>query len=427
MFVYYGYNARPVRSVDLISVALIGMGDWKEGESQRAQFMNDMKVNDIVAIKNGGQLIALVQVTGNYFHESKPDDELDWFEHRRQISILAWHEGGEQLPQPRGTLNRCVDLSNSTSQMIIKWHKQVLRELAMTEHMDLLTHQKQIILYGPPGTGKTRQAKILAKAMVCGQSESDISFEEKRGVTWNIVQFHPAYNYEDFVRGVRVKTQSGSVTYVTENGIFGIMARDARLELDTAKLEKREAKHFVLIIDEINRANLASVLGELIYGLEYRDESVDTPYELEGNGEKDRSITVPDNLLIIGTMNTADRSIGHIDYAIRRRFAFVECQPNESALENYYTDKSEILKIKAIGYFKTVFGLFENKDANEKATLSSDFLASDVRLGHSYFMANDDKELERKLRYQVKPILNEYLRDGVLTESAREVIEKLNS
>ena len=125
----------------------------------------------------------------------------------------------------------------------------------MTEQIDLLTHQKQIILYGPPGTGKTRQAKILAKAMVCDPSENDISFEEKCGNSWNIVQFHPAYNYEDFVRGVRVKTQSGSVAYVTENGIFGNMARVAKIELDAAKLENRAAKHFVLIIDEISMMN----------------------------------------------------------------------------------------------------------------------------------------------------------------------------
>ena len=419
----YAYRAIGKEREILEKTNLIGMGDWEEGEYQRAQFMNNMAINDVVAIKNGGQLIALVQVTGNYFHESNPNGCLDWFEHRRPIRILAWHEGEEQLPHPRGTLNPCNNLSNPTSQMIIKWHKQVLRELVMTEQIDLLTHQKQIILYGPPGTGKTRQAKILAKAMVCDPSENDISFEEKCGNSWNIVQFHPAYNYEDFVRGVRVKTQSGSVAYVTENGIFGNMARVAKIELDAAKLENRAAKHFVLIIDEINRANLASVLGELIYALEYRDQDVDTPYELENIG---RALSVPSNLLIIGTMNTADRSIGHIDYAIRRRFAFVECPPEKSALENYYIGKSEDLKNEAIKLFESVSCLFKNKDENEKAILSSDFLASDVQLGHSYFMANDNKELERKLQYQVKPILNEYLRDGVLSESAREVIKALS-
>jgi len=395
---------------------VIGLGDsetWPKGERQINKFISEMTINDIVAIKRGAQLIALVQVTGDHRFEPDPDDDFDWFKNRRPIRVLDWNEQGLSLPQPMGTLSQCVNLSNPTSKVIIQWHLQVLMEKAMTEYIDLLKHQKQIILYGPPGTGKTWQAHKITESIL-GADRFRLKDD------WNIVQFHPSYNYEDFVRGVRVTTTSDNkVTYRTENGIFGNMAAKAKSEFDKAKEEKREAQQFVLIIDEINRANLASVLGELIYGLEYRGKAIDTPYEL---GNNDRSIIVPENLLIIGTMNTADRSIGHIDYAIRRRFAFAECLSDRLALENCYINLDDKLKTKALALFDTVANLFKG----ENKTLSQDFTAHDVQLGYSYFIAKDEEELKRKLTYQVKPILNEYLRDGVLTVAARKTIDGLS-
>nr|WP_290446465.1 AAA family ATPase [Acinetobacter indicus] len=161
---------------------------------------------------------------------------------------------------------------------------------------------------------------------------------------------------------------------------------------------------FRLIIDEINRANLPSVLGELIYALEYRGEAVTTMYELE----EDRQIILPKNLYIIGTMNTADRSVGHIDYAIRRRFAFVDVQPNETIIENQ----------KAKNIFKYLDLLF-------KEHLAPDFKKDDVMIGHSYFLVQDDNQLRMKLDYEIKPILKEYLKDGILLDSAEVHIDNL--
>lgn len=131
-------------------------------------------------------------------------------------------------------------------------------------------------------------------------------------VAWDIVQFHPSYGYEDFIRGIKVSTKPGSDTilYETVNKVLGNIAELAK---------KHKKTKFFLIIDEINRANLATVFGELIYGLEYRTEPVATPYSVNNNNR----ISMPDNLYIIGTMNTADKSIGGIDYAIRRRFHFL--------------------------------------------------------------------------------------------------------
>lgn len=163
---------------------------------------------------------------------------------------------------------------------------------------------------------------------------------------------------------------------------------------------------YVLIIDEINRANLPSVLGELIYGLEYRNHSVETMYEIEG----DKKITIPSNLFIIGTMNTADRSVGHIDYAIRRRFAFIDILPNDTVISN--TKAKELFnKVKSLFTIDKIAPEFESKD---------------VQIGHSYFIGNSEEELALKLDYEIKPILREYLKDGILLPETSEEIENLS-
>ncbi|GAA4166841.1 hypothetical protein GCM10022217_41260 [Chryseobacterium ginsenosidimutans] len=178
-------------------------------------------------------------------------------------------------------------------------------------------------------------------------------------------------------------------------------------------------KKYVLIIDEINRANLSSVLGELIYALEYRDEEVESMYEVDGS----QKLVLPKNLLIIGTMNTADRSVGHIDYAIRRRFAFVDVLPKDLTAEmkdgEFYTD-----------LFLAVKALFTTDDYITKSDfISHEFEPKDVALGHSYFIDKTAEGGDNKTRwnYEIKPILLEYIRDGVLKNNAAEQIEKIES
>ena len=153
-------------------------------------------------------------------------------------------------------------------------------------------------------------------------------------------------------------------------------------------------KNYVLIIDEINRANLSAVLGELIYALEYRGEAVQSMYSIEG----DSSLTLPPNLYIIGTMNTADRSVGHIDYAIRRRFAFVNILPKDLT--------NELGNNFAKSLFDKVANLF-------KDNLSPEFKKEDVQLGHSYFITKHTP-INIRWEYEIKPILLEYVKDGIL-------------
>ena len=262
----------------------------------------------------------------------------------------------------------------------------------MDENVKLLKQFKQMIFYGPPGTGKTYNAKWTLRELF-GVNKDELP--DLQGDQWDIVQFHPSYNYEDFVRGVQVNTNDeGQIKYETKNRIFAEMCDKASQDKDNA---------YALIIDEINRANVSSVLGELIYALEYRGESVSTPYEIIGS----RLLTIPPNLYIIGTMNTADRTIGALDYAVRRRFAFVHCPPDESLIAD--------AKAKSMfGKVKHIFAKF----------LSPDFDAADVEIGHSYFMAQGE-ELLGKIQYQVIPILEEYVKDGVLLPEAKEKIKEL--
>jgi 5-methylcytosine-specific restriction enzyme B len=184
--------------------------------------------------------------------------------------------------------------------------RQVLDEIK-----ELLDDKGQVVLYGPPGTGKTWLAVRLAAALTGGE-EDRVS----------VVQFHPATSYEYFFEGLRpAVTEAGQVTYRRTSGPLAEIAEKA------AKHEA-EDRAFVLVIDEINRANLPKVFGELLYLLENRGKPVRTLYRPV------EPFRLPRNLKIIGTMNTADRSIALIDAAMRRRFHFVPFFPHEGMMKD---------------------------------------------------------------------------------------------
>ena len=172
--------------------------------------------------------------------------------------------------------------------------------------VSLLEDKGQVILYGPPGTGKTYLARELAKTLATDES------------CRALVQFHPSTSYEDFFEGYRPAGtgDDGGIRYELTPGPLARMAEQAS--------EDPDQRH-VMIIDEINRGNLPRVLGELLFLLEYRDESVQTLYRPE------EPFSLPENLWFIGTMNTADRSIALVDAALRRRFHFVPFFPDQRA------------------------------------------------------------------------------------------------
>lgn len=203
--------------------------------------------------------------------------------------------------------------------------------------------------------------------------------------------------------------------YIRVLDMFKAYLEENKIIFQLNNFEVEKLKNYILIIDEINRANLSSVLGELIYAMEYRGEAVESMYAIDI--ERKNKLILPPNLYIIGTMNTADRSVGHIDYAIRRRFAFVD-------VPAVNLKKTQGLQTFDDVLFDTVAALFDTN-------LSPEFEKKEVQLGHSYFIdkANDKDgaSMDIRLEYEIKPILREYVRDGVLIgENIKQKIEDLN-
>jgi len=324
--------------------------------------------------------------------------------------------------------------------------KGVLKMVDLKDYQKIMENIgiRQMIFQGPPGTSKTFESKrfvlnqlnpgasALSKTFV---SQEDISKDleayklgdddysdpskssKLKSGGWDLVQFHPSYGYEDFIRGIEVKIPKGSSTpsYSSVNRILGRIAEFSKAAADSAGTST--PPKFYLIVDEINRANLATVFGELIYGLEYRNSRVSTPYEVEEkvSGKVTKDIIIGKNLFIIGTMNTADKSIDAIDYAIRRRFMFVDSPANRDIVIGCYQNasgKTDENSIELI-LFDAVQQIFD-----DERFFNTEYQKSDVKIGHTYFLRDrkggyDDAIIEHFV-FQVVPILREYVKDGIL-------------
>lgn len=244
----------------------------------------------------------------------------------------------------------------------------------LQEMIEVLQDRQQLVFYGPPGTGKTFVAQAIARHVV-GTDRSRV----------RLVQFHPSYAYEDFFEGLRPTTDSGTVTFELKPGPLRQIA-------DEAELAENAGYPYVLIIDEMNRGNLAKVFGELYYLLEYRNETIRLQYSA------DQPFRLPKNLFIIGTMNTVDRSISLVDAAIRRRFPFVELhpsvEPTRSVLESYLkANHADGLRARLL------------------AELNSRIDERDLQIGPSYLMksgASTQTGLERIWKYDILPLLEDH-------------------
>ena len=279
--------------------------------------------------------------------------------------------------------------------------------------VQLLENSGQIILQGAPGCGKTYITTELAVYLCDGSVPSTREQLKKRYKELQsegriyFTTFHQSLDYEEFVEGLKPDTDSlndKDMRFVVKPGIFKRICMAA-----SATDGNNTNKPYVLVIDEINRANVSKVLGELITLLEKSkrlggdDEfTVTLPY----SGEK---FGVPDNLYIIGTMNTADRSLGYIDYAVRRRFAFMTLESQSDVIRDYYHNEGELME-KEISLFTSVRDLI-------KDNLNSDFDLKDIMIGHSYFLAKSGDEYKLNLEYKIRPLLEEYLRDGIIVDN----------
>ncbi|MBZ7980155.1 AAA family ATPase [Campylobacter sp. RM12642] len=329
-------------------------------------------------------------------------------------------------------------------------------ETDMKNISDLLKTHKQIILYGVPGTGKTHSAKeIIKEWQIKSQEENlvekakddekneldDCKFskllvkenknkkdEEKykniskdKNIIWDIVQFHPNYSYQDFIGGIVPNVKNdGILSYTLNDGIF-------KKFCDCAKENKD--KKFIFIIDEINRANLSEVFGELLYALEYRGESVSV-----ANFDE---FCIPNNVYIIGTMNNVDKSLATFDLALRRRFGFYEVGVDYGAIheafkeykqsndekDNFNNIDSYIQRCIELNYFLSGsedLSDYEEKKVKELETIKLENTQDYYKIGHAYFMKiksfikDDEKNinrshLEKLWVYHIEPLLMEYL------------------
>lgn len=279
---------------------------------------------------------------------------------------------------------------------------------ALSDIASLLALKRNIILQGAPGTGKTFSTAILSlkvlgledvdwKAPKSIMDKYDKLVEEGRIA---FTTFHQSMDYEDFVEGYKPEEVNGDIKFKLKPGVFRIIC------------EKAKTQPCVLIIDEINRGNVSKIFGELITLLE-ADKRDGGDHRIQVNlTYSGKPFSVPENLYIIGTMNTTDRSVGSIDYALRRRFAFWTLKSNREVIEGQNVDGD--VKSKALSVFEKVEGFLK---ANP-----SDMKMDDLMPGHSYFMAKSIVELETKVKYELIPLVEEYAKDGIIEVSD----EKLN-
>ena len=243
----------------------------------------------------------------------------------------------------------------------------------LNETIDLLREKGQLILYGPPGTGKTYLAQALAEHCV-----------QAKGGAYELVQFHPSYAYEDFFEGFRPRTgdQKRTISFDLAPGPFKLLALRAA---------ENPERPYILVIDEINRANLSKVFGELYFLLEYRDRKVSLQYSPH------QDFTLPRNLYLIGTMNTSDRSIALVDAAMRRRFnwrpLFPDRYPVQGLLRRWLD--SQHLPQLAADFLDALNAQIEDRDG---------------KIGPSYLMtkvAGQVEGIRRIWEHQILPLLEE--------------------
>jgi MoxR-like ATPase len=237
----------------------------------------------------------------------------------------------------------------------------------------LLNERKYIVLQGPPGTGKTRTAKIIA---------------EKCSAETFFIQFHAETSFSDFIYGIRPDVNSNELIYKENLGIFSKAIKYAI---------ENTGKNVILIIDEINRANLSNVLGPIFYLFEHKMDKSEIEIEVAPNFNITK---LPDNFNVIATMNTADRSLAVVDFALRRRFAWYSLNPKTIDSKEFFKED-----------FSRIQEIFEWYASSSELSLQP---------GQGYFIASNNEEMENRIRYEIFPLIKEYLQEGLIRNAKEE-------
>jgi 5-methylcytosine-specific restriction protein B len=361
------------------------------------QFANEIKVGDVIFVKKGmHKIIGKGIVTSDYIY----DTSRSTYKHIRKVDWQnkgEWEHPGQAVMKTLTNISAYPDyvqkllalFAEDTSEEVseqkeIKYplysKDDFLNEVYMDEDAyntltELLEAKYNVILQGAPGVGKTFAAKRLAYSIMGQKDTSRVA----------MVQFHQSYSYEDFIQGYRPSKDG----FELENGTFYKFCKEA---------EEDNERPYFFIIDEINRGNLSKILGELMMLIEKdkRGEKIKLLYSNEW-------FTVPQNVRIIGMMNTADRSLALMDYALRRRFAFFDFAPAfpSEGFKNYLAEKNSP-KLESL--ITAVESLNNTISADES-------LGDGFRIGHSYFCTDGeitDEWLKSVVEYEVIPLIKEY-------------------
>ena len=361
------------------------------------QFANEIKVGDVIFVKKGmHKIIGKGVVTSDYIY----DTSRSTYKHIRKVDWQnkgEWEHPGQAVMKTLTNISAYPDyvqkllalFAEDTSEEVseqkeIKYplysKDDFLNEVYMDEDTyntltELLEAKYNVILQGAPGVGKTFAAKRLAYSIMGQKDTSRVA----------MVQFHQSYSYEDFIQGYRPSKDG----FELENGTFYKFCKEA---------EEDNERPYFFIIDEINRGNLSKILGELMMLIEKdkRGEKIKLLYSNEW-------FTVPQNVRIIGMMNTADRSLALMDYALRRRFAFFDFTPafSSEGFKNYLAEKNS----------PKLESLITAVESLNNTISSDESLGDGFRIGHSYFCTDGeitDEWLKSVVGYEVIPLIKEY-------------------